>query len=692
MKISYNWLQKYFDKALPKAKDLADFINYHVFEVESIDSIGKDTVMDIKVMPDRAHYALCHKGIAREVKAVTGLNMNSGNTFGADRECVGPARNGTGLSQVSDKSVSGVQVIVEDKKMCRRYMARRIENISISESPTWLKESLSNIDARPINTVVDATNYIMYDIGQPLHAFDADKVNGAIIVRLAKKGEKIELLPERVTSIDEKGCPIIVEKDRLLELSDTDLIIADEDGPIAIAGVKGGKKAEISGTTKNIILESANFDPVSIRRTSTRLNIRNDSSKRYENEIIPELAEEAMNKVTELIGDLSKTTKIGSITDVFNSPSKSWNVKVSPKFVSNKMGIPISVSDFTNVVKLYDCEISNEKEINDDVPFNIIPPLDRLDLKIPEDFVDEVARAIGYDKLKSVLPAELGVEYAKKISDDALFYWSEKVKNTLISLGYSEAFMYSLVSKGYYEIAYPLANDKCALRESIVPKMSEGLVSNALNADLLGLSVIKIFEIGKVFLKEGEKTVLCLGVKNVKKSKKKESEILKETMAEIEKILGVKLVVLNDSVKNKIDNIIQIDFDEVVKALEKIKPAASMNGDVSNDLAFEALPRDQKYHPFSMFPFITRDIAVFVPESVIGDGVWKAIKQGIQEAGAEELLVRDSLFDVFKKEGKVSYAYRLVFQSYEKTLTDEEVNKIMDRIYTNIRERGWEVR
>ncbi len=678
MKISYNWLQKYFDKPLPKARDLAELVNSHVFEVESQEKIGganskttADTVFDLKVLPDRAHYALCHRGIAREVRAMTGMEMKP-----------------QVVTEFSfDKNVQSVPVKVEDKKLCRRYIARRIEGVSVIESPTWLKEKLETTDSRSINTIVDATNYVMFDIGQPLHAFDADKVKGGIVVRLAKKGEKIELLPERVLA-DENGGKSgaekkWIEKPRSLELGETDLVIADDDGPIAIAGVKGGKRAEISATTRNIILESANFNPVSVRRTSTRLNVRNDSSKRFENEIVPELAEVAMDQVTALIVDLSKGAKVGQTTDVFSTPTKPWTVTVTPEFISEKLGAFVKSEELQEVLKRYDCVIKENASSKSSSSITVEPPLDRLDLKIPEDFVDEVARVRGYDTLVSVLPPNLPAAVAANITDNATFYWSEKVKNILVNGGFSEALLYSLVPKGYYEITYPLASDKSALRETIIPKMKEVITANALNADIIGIDVVKMFEIGQVFPKEGEKTVLCIGVKNVKKSKKKEPEIIRETLAEIEKVLGVKIAAKIDA---KIaENIVEVDFSLLIKSL------MSQTGLLS-DLNFQALPRDQKYHPFSLYPFITRDIAVFVPESVIGDGVWKAVKQGVQEAGAADLLVRDSLFDVFKKDGKVSYAYRLVFQSYNKTLTDEEVNKIMEKIYLEVRERGWEVR
>lgn len=686
MNISYKWLRSYFEKDLPAPAELASFINSHVFEVEGQQEIGDDVVFDIKVMPDRAHHALCHRGIAREVRALTGIGLISGaeetypstacgTRYAALRSDSPRPSQDMSLPLSISGTLSSVSVSIRAPKLCRRYVARRIENVKIAESPAWLREKLEAIGARSINTIVDATNFVMYDIGQPLHAFDADKVKGGIVVRLANKGEKIELLPERVL-VEDGGTKQWVEKERVLELKETDLVIADDLGPIAIAGVKGGRRAEISASTKNLILESANFDPVSVRRTSTRLNIRNDSSKRFENEIIPELAIEAMEQLTSLIVELSNNDiLVGKIADEFNAPTKPWTVVVLAGFVGEKIGLDVSHDEFKKILSLFDCSFIEKGKTEDGAMLlEITPPLYRLDLKIPEDFVDEVARVKGYDGLKTILPPKID----SQISDNTAFYWSEKIKNALVESGYSEALLYSLVSKGFFEIEYPLASDKSALRESIAPKMKEALSTNSLNADLLGLDVIKMYEIGKVFPKTGEKLVLCIGVKNVKKSKKKEPEIISETLNDLSDVLGVKFEA------KPIDGIVEIDLDALIANLPKSGSAS--------ELSFRALPRDQRYAPFSTYPFIVRDIAVFVTENIQAEQVWEAIEKGTIGAGALGLLVRKSLFDVFKKDGKVSYAYRMVFQSKERTLTDDEANKIMESVYGEMKKSGWEVR
>ncbi len=695
MKISYNWLQDYFKEKLPQSSDLAELINAHSFEIELIEKVGEDTVFDVKVMPDRAHYALCHKGIAREVRAITGMTLTHLNAPAAapgaachkgricrrvaeENEDTSWGRGGRGGTVESKVSVS-----IQDKNLCYRYMARRIENVKIMESPKWLKDRLEAIGARAINSIVDATNYIMFDMGQPLHAFDADKIKGGIVVRKAKKAEKIELLPESVT-VDGK----LVLKDRSLELTENDLVIADDEGPIAIAGVKGGKRAEISNETKNIILESANFNPVSIRRTSTRLNIRNDSSKRFENEIIPELAEEAMDRVTDFILELSSGSLVGPTTDECNRKTEKRDIVFTPSFIGDKLGESVQKKEIKEILECVDCEITER-----DGEIVATPPLDRLDMAIPEDIADEVARIKGYDAMPSALPSEL----KEKTPQDKTFYWSEKVKNILVELGFSEVILYSLAPKGAFDIEYPLASDKAALRESIVPKMQESLKMNALNADLLGLETIKVFEIGKVFPKSGEKTVLTFGVIIAKKKKGVTAEsILKETLNEVWARLSLSTEVghqYGSAAKNKDGGSPRSDLGVIELDLDAIANALPATGSVV-DLDFKPLPKDKKYQPFSPYPFIVRDIALFVPKDESVEKVWKVITSRLDEEKIREprLLSITRFFDAFEKDGKNSFAFRIVLQSMEKTLTDTDANSIMEKIYFEVKRNNWEVR
>lgn len=647
MKISYAWLGTYFDAKLPAPDVLADLFNLHFAEIEGIEKITlsdfQDTVLDIKTLADRNHYALSHKGVAGEASAVTKIPLKAS---------VEPKNSVEG-------AVRSVAVKVENPKLCPRYTARRINSIHVGQSPQWLRSRLEAIGARSINTIVDATNFVMFDMGQPLHAFDADKVSGTITVRLAHAGEKITLLDGRE-----------------VELKDTDLVIADDEGPLVIAGVKGGKRAEVTSQTKSIILEAANFDPVTVRRTSTRLNIRNDSSKRFENEITPHITVSALERVTALIADLSKGAEIGEISDVYSHPVALWVIRADVSHMNAITGLNLTSGDMADILKRLQCSVSVEESKGKET-LVVTPPLERLDLVIPEDIADEIVRMYGYENLVSRETASV-----PQTPIDKTFYWAEKFKNALVHMGFVETLLYTLVPKGAFEIAYPLASDKSALRERITPKLSESLGMNARNSDLLGLETIKIFEIGKVFPKTGEKTSLCMGVSQVKKRKGVTSDsILKETIASLETELGVKI---SGNIEVGLSGaLVEVDFDDLVKNLTQ---------GALKDLAFKALPADKKYVAFSPYPYIVRDIALFVPSGTDDMEVLRTIKDSLKEVAGDLLVRGPHQFDRFEKDGKVSYAFRMIFQSFEKTLSDDEVNGYMLQVYSVVQGKGWVVR
>ena len=263
MKYSYTWLQEHLAQPLPSVEELARTITIKAFEVEGMEKFAatNDTVLDIKVLPDRAHDALAHRGMAREIAALFGSKRK-------EREMKTHER---------DEQVAAVRVEVEEKELCPRYIGVRVDGVEIGPSPEWLQTKLASIGQRSINNIVDLTNFILFDLGQPMHAFDAAKVVGGITVRLAKTGEQM-------TTLDGKA----------LTLDGTELVIADDEGVLALAGVKGGKKAEVDSTTTAIIFECANFDATATRKTSTKHNIKTDASKRYENGMTSELAGEAI--------------------------------------------------------------------------------------------------------------------------------------------------------------------------------------------------------------------------------------------------------------------------------------------------------------------------------------------------------------------------------------------------------------
>lgn len=650
MKILDKWLQMYFKEELPNAEKLAELFTFKSFEIEEVIDTSAGKVIDAKILPDRAHFCLSYKGIAEEVKVLTGLSY-------------GEKLN----EQISaDDSLGAVKVNVEDSEFCRRYVARRINNISPKETPAEMKSWLEAMDGRSINSIVDATNVSMFDIGQPLHAFDADKVRGDIAVRYAKEGETITLLDGREVA-----------------LTSADSVIADDEGPLAIAGVKGGKRAEVAMGTKNIILESANFHPTAVRKTATKYNLRNESSKRFENEITPEFALEGINHVSMILKKLHPEAVYGPVSDFYPAPAVKKAIEVSPAFITEKLGIEIPKDKVLEILARFSIET---EEKGDD--FILTIPFHRLDLVIKEDIVEEVGRIWGYDKIEGRLAPS-----SSPVPAHPSFYATEHIKDLLVSEGFSEVSLYALVPKGDIEVAYPLASDKKALRTNLSESMAKALEMNARNADFLQLEDIKMFSIGKVFTEKGEHASLCVGISVVKKVKgKTPNEEIRQTREKLIAALGAPIMTVctvDDTggillIKgkpagtiNNIDGIMELDLDMLIPHLETPSYESLRFG----------MAAPVRYQPFSAYPFMVRDIAVFVPESVSPEEVL-----GVIAENGTSLLLKYKLFDTFKKEGKISYAYRMIFQSFEKTLTDEEINKIMEAISSKMKEKGWEVR
>lgn len=639
MKILKSWLQDHIEETLPSDEIIEQALILKSSEVEGLEKVitvdekGNkidDTVFDIKVLPDRAHYMLSHRGIAYDLCAVLNFTLKNKTielpTLGND-----------------------VKIKVESD-LCPRYSAVSITNIINSTSPEKLKNRLEAIGARSISRIVDATNCAMFDTGQPLHAFDADKVVGGITVRLAKEGEEIETLSGQV-----------------IKLKNHQLVIADDVGPLVLAGVKGGKRAEVTMETKNIILESANFNPASVRKTSFEVGIRNDSSKRFENEITPYLTEKGISKFLDIIEKLSPDCKIGTLTDVYKKLPEAWTISVSHKNIEAILNYPIVEKRVMEILEKLNCKVS----VNADI-YSVVPPFERLDLIIAEDIIDEIGRIEGLDKVKSIL---LNVKTNNKFSQQYLL--SEKIKNFFFVKGFTEIQTRSFANKGDIEVAYPMASDKGFLRTSLSDNSIESIKLAEKNSPLLGLDKVQIFEIGKTFPKTGEQLDLCFGISYTKKIKNKDVVIkaeLENLIKELETDLGIKL-----------NSTLNANF-AYVKNLEKLETNLTIDS-----IKIEKGNRT-KFAPFSNEPFIVRDIALFVESSVNADEVQKVIKDSLVISAADLLTKGPDLFDQFEKEGKKSLAFRIIFQAKDRTLTDVETNGFMEKVYEAVKAKGWSVR
>lgn len=593
MKISYNWLQKYFKEKLPSPEDVASGIIFHSFEVEEVEKVGDDTVFEIKILPDRAHDCLSHWGIAKEISAIFNI----------------PIMDTTG-SPVENKSNSDLVIDVKDSN-CRRYMGRVVKDVKVGPSPEWLSNALSSIGQKSINNIVDATNYVMFDLGNPIHAFDLDKLaSHKIIIDKASNGEKLTLLDGREVTLDESMLTIRDEKDALV-----------------VAGVKGGKKAEVDSSTKNIMIEVANFEPVSTRKTARKLAIFTDSAKRFENEIHPVLAEIAINKISNLIIEIAGGEAC-EIVDVYNDKKDEIKtISFNESYIERMLGVKISANEIDEILNKFNYEYKKENG-----NYTLTIPTLRLDISGPHDIVEEVGRIYGYEKVVPVLPHE-----NFEIKEDETWYKINLAKSYLISLGYKEVMTYAFVDKGEVEVMASAMN-KNFLRTNLLEGVKKSFEMNKINASLLDLSEIKIFEIGSVFFHDGEVVNVCTVTK-------KESK--------------------------------EVSLDEFVKTI----PSDFKSGDIK-------LTSKNLFQMWSLYPFISRDIAVWLPEGEDGE----KLKNIFTEECGKLLVKEPYLFDKFTKEGRTSYAYRLVFQSYDRTLRDEEVEEIMQKINNKIASMGFEIR
>jgi len=618
MKISYNWLKWYIPE-IPDRDMIWDIFTYHLCEVEGIEKIGEgvtsDTIFDINILPNRAHDLLSHQGIARELASFLDI----------------PYVDPTPKYKIPESKPTNLQIKVESDK-CRRYTARIVRDVKVGSSPEWVVNHLTSIGERSINNMVDLANIVMYDCGQPIHVFDLDKVKGILIIREAKEGEEI-------TTLDNKK----------VKLKTSDLVIADEDNVLAIAGVKGGKIAEVDENTKNIIIEVANFDPVSVRKTGRGAGIFTDALKRFENDLSPELCDFAMLEMSALLVEYG-CIDFENIIDVYPEKQKERKLSFSINKMSKMLGIEIKDEQVVDILKRYNFKYEKTLSADGHYPLVggeqyeiIIPPL-RLDLQIEEDIAEEIGRIVGYDKVISKIPK---IDFQPKINETyKKILWA---RNKLLSDGYSEVMTYTFCDKGEVQVLES-AFDKKFLRTNLKDGLKESIKLNQVNLPLLDTKEIKIFEIGTVFKKDKEEIYVAYG------NKKEIKEISLEKFCEYNSS-QLSLVKRGENA----GNLIPLD-----------------KGD-----------KGGLFNMWSLYPFIVRDIAVWVPESEGKENLEKLLKENITEL----CIKGPELFDSFTKKGKTSYGFRLIFQSYDRTLTDIEINEIITKITNKIKENSnWQVR
>ncbi len=646
MKFSYSLIKKLLPKA-PSSKRIMDEMNLHAFEVEDV----KGDAIEIKLPANRYSDASSHIGIAREVGAIFGLSFKS------------PVKSLINIP--SGKKL--VQVEVKDKQACPRYMARYFEINKFPATPDWMKKSLKSCGVQSINGVVDLMNYVMLEVGQPLHAFDADKLDGKIIVRKAKSGE-------RMTTLD----------DREFELSSNDLLICDESRALAIAGIKGGKHAGVLKNTKRIVVEAASFDYVGIFKTSRSLKLVTDASARFAHNLSPELAGLAMDRVTELL--VKAGAKLKDSAEVYPSKVKESTIYFDLKKFEKLTGESI--------------EMAKVKKYFDALGFNfdgkkVRVPAWRTDVSEFEDLAEELSRMVGFGGMKSIAP----LISVKPTMEDEIFSFSSKFRHLISRMGFDEVLTSSFVGddaenisrRSFFgsdarnvEVLNAISEDKKYMRKGLTSLLAPVLEQNSRFFD-----DAKIFEIGKVFAWQGKeaKEKLILGVAVGGKKRKDSALLVKGAIDESLRSVGITDYVFEEEDGHLIVRVggRVIGFLRDFESFGKAKGWILSVGELDLSALIPMASEEFAYKPIPKYPAVMRDISIVVDSAVrIGD-----ILEEISLAN-EKLISDVDLVDEYWDEkfgSKQSLTFRVVFQSDDHTLTDNEVNIEMENIVSILREK-----
>lgn len=636
----------------PVGKDIKEVINL------------QKAIIDFEITSNRPD-CLSVIGIARETAATLGKEYRMPNIdFKATS---------------SNKIEESLKVEVRDQ-LCRRYMAKGITNVKIEPSPQWMQERLLEAGVRPINNIVDITNFVMIELGQPMHAFDRRQISSnTIVVERAKEGEKF-------TTLD--------GEERIL---DSEILnIKDGDRTIALAGIMGGLNSEVKEDTTEIVFECANFDGTNIRISSKKLALRTEASAKFEKDLDPNAVEIAMNRACNLIEELDAGEIMEGTIDIYPEKLEPHTLKVDSKWVNEFLGTSISKEDMKMYLDRLDLKTNIE---GDTLVINV--PTFRCDMNIREDVAEEIARIYGYNKVPSTIPATQTLKGGKNEKQ----VLQTKVIDTLIGSGLNQSIAYSFVSPKVFDkvlipedsnlrkvvnIKNPLGEDYSIMRTTSIPSMMESLGRNySRNND-----IVRLFEIGKIYIPHEdmrelpeERNLVTIGMYG-----EVDYFELKGVVENILHCLGVKKAKFIRESENPTfhpgKTAALYIKNELVGVLGEIHPDVSETygveercyiAELNLDVLFKYSDTEKKYIPLPKFPAVTRDLAVLVDEEILVQDIEEIIKK---QGG--KILESVKLFDVYQgkqiPEGKKSIAYALIYRGENKTLTDNEVNKVHDKI------------
>ena len=639
--------------------------------VDSVNDFGNTPVLDLEITPNRSDW-LNIFGIAREIAALTQCDLEPLDEF---------------VSKEENNSETLLNAVIEDTNLCSRYAALLVAGINIQNSPSWLINRLEACGIRPVNNIVDITNYVLLEQGQPLHAFDFDKLNdNSIKVRCARNGENISTLD---------GCSH--------DLTPEMLVIADASKPVAIAGIIGGSETEVSETTQNILIESAHFDPISIRTTSKRLGIRTEASYRFERGVDPNGTLRAVNRAAFLISKLSESKINYSLMDIYPNPISPETISLLATKIKRNLGIDVDVDKAADLLNQFgfDAHPTTKKS---HLSVNI--PTFRQDLRTDNDLVEEIARIYGYNNIPTTTPTGA----IPKQAENSNFRVINKLKEVLSRMGLKESLTFSLTeprnetrwgwdNKEALELRNPLTTDFTRLRTSLLPSILNVLERNVQrgNFDMWTFEIGKIYKHSSVRHLPDEFQHICIGLmgENAISNWDKHHQpadffTVKGMLVQILNYLGIesencewKTTSLKCLHPHRSSDVF-LNGDKIA-CVGEIHPKIKKEGDFTQNISVVELflhkiligsEAERYLIPLPSFPSATRDIAIVVDEKQRVEEVTNIINF-VGKKLVESVMPFDEFHGDQIESGKKSVAINITFRAEDKTLQSEEIDELL---------------
>jgi len=684
MKFSYNWLKDLL-KFKESPEKLAGILTMYFAET-TVKYRGKRTILDVELLSNQVAEASGHLGLAREIGAILGKNF------------IYPKIN------LKEKNLTAKDLLdIKIKSSnCNCYLARLLQGVKIKESPKWLKDALADCGVRSINNIVDAANYVMLETGQPLHSFDFDKIcskstntnKKEIIVRQAKKNEKITTL-----------------EDEVYDLNEDIMVIADNENSLALAGIKGGKKSGISKDTTNIILESANFNGVNIRSSSKKLGLKTDASWRFEHNLPLDLIGYAIDRLAQLIQEIAGGNILkGKVGQSIFKEEKVW-IPIKWENWEKFLGWIIKKKEIIHYLSLLGFSIQEKKDY-----LLVSPPCFRNDVIIKEDVMGEVARLYGIDKIDSIIPQEI----LTLPLQNEFFEFRKQAKDWLKGYNLEEVYNYSFISEEdkdnlpnkWQQKLIEIENPTSALTKYLGPTLLVNFLKN-INYNFRFADKIRFFEIGKYYFKNKENLkeyFVLSGVLAHKEKSNNPSMLFYEAKGIIEDLFN-KFGIDKDNYSFKsLENTEYSLLLEQGIAIYKNKDLIGVIGNPKRDLLkkydcegnsvfweikllplLEIVKEEREFQPLPKYPAIIRDISFIISQDILIDKILNII-QDVSPLNLEDV----DLFDVYIGEnlqsGSKSLSFHLTFRAEDYTLKNKEVDKEMEKIYKALKNIGAEIR